>query len=258
MIRKLKALGLALMAVFAIGAVASSVASAEITKPGLFTFSVGVNELAEIHTEPVGVPAFTVNSLSITCVTVPYTGNPVKTKASPNEDIVEANTKGPESTDITLSPTGFEKCHVVIAGLTKTVTVTVNGCAMVLDAKTTETKGVVSNTALTTMECPTGKKIEIHVYSTASTETTTTCTYDLEAVAGNTTEPGITLDNQFNTPTSPNDILATVTLEDFEVTNTIKSAVCGQNATENLIYHGQFTIRATNEAHQIVDSAVSG
>ncbi len=258
MIRKLKALGLALMAVFAIGAVASSTASAEVTSPGLFTFNVGANELAEIHAEQVGISTITVNNRSITCTTVTFTGNPVKTKASPNQDEVEGNTKGPQSTDITLTPTfGPSNCHDVIAGLTKTVTITTNGCAFVLDAKTTVTGVVTSNTALTTVECPVTKKIEVHVYSTAGTEVGTTCTYDIEAKAANITRPGIILDNKVNTRVSPNDILATATVEGLEVNNTIVSAVCGPNSTENIVFHGEITIRATNEAHQFVDTSVS-
>ncbi len=259
MIRKLKALGLALVAVFAVGAVASSVASAEVTKAGLFTFNVGANEQAEIHAEQVGatVNTFTMNGLALTCGTVNLTGNPVKTKASPNQDEVEGNTKGPQSTDITLTPTfGPNNCHMVVAGLTKTVTVTTNGCAFVLDAKTTETKGVVSNTALTTVECPAGKKIEIHLYSTAATETTTTCTYDIDPAA-NTTVPGITLDNKVNTPTAANDILATVKLEGITLNNTIVNAVCGPNATEKITYEGEITIRATNAVSEFVDASVS-
>ncbi len=256
MSRKLKALGLALMAVFAIGAVASSAASAEVTKSGLFTASVGAAEQAKIDAEQVGVNTFTINGLSLTCGTVTLTGNPVTTKASPEQDIVEGNKKGPESTDVTLAPTfGPNNCHVVIAGLTKTITVTTNGCAFVLDAKTTETKGVVSNTALSTLECPTGKKIEVHIYSTTATETTTTCTYDIEPAA-NTTVSGITLDNKVNTPGSANDILATIK-EGSTWQNTVPSAVCGQNATETGVYAGEITIRATNEAGSFVDASVS-
>ncbi len=258
MIRNLKALGLALVAVFAMSAVASSMASAEVTKPGLFTFGVAATELSELHAEQVGATpdTFTLNGLALTCGTVTLTGNPVKTKASPNEDIVEANTKGSSSTDITLTPT-YDKCHVVIAGLTKTITVTTNDCSFVFDAKTTETKGVVSNTALTTIECPAGKKIEIHIYSTAGTEVGTTCTYDVEATAANTTLPGIKLDNKVNTPASADDILATIKVEGIEVNNTIKSAVCGQNAIEKATYDGEDTIRATNEAHAFVDMSAS-
>ncbi len=269
MSRKLKALGLALVAMFAMSAVASSMASAEVTKPGLFTAKVGVNEVAKIDAEQVQAPGkplntFTVNGLALTCGTVKLTGNPVNTKASPEEDVVKEKVKGPESTDVTLTPEfGPANCHVVIAGLTKTVTVTENGCAFVFDAKTTETKGVISNTALTTIECPSGKKIEVHVYSTAGTETTTTCTYDIEAIAANQTLPGITLDNKVNTvkeppePSESNDILATVNVTGITVKNTIKSAVCGQNDPEKATYEGEVTIQATTEANVLTDASVS-
>ncbi len=259
MIRNLKALGFALVAVFAMSAVASSMASAETTKSGLFTAKVGANELAGIDAEQVGltVNTFTLNELKLTCATVTLAGHPVKTKGGTESDKVEADTKGPESTDVRLNPVfGPNNCHVVIAGLTKTVTVTPNGCSFVFDATTTETKGVISNTALNTVECPSGKKIEVHVYSTASTEATTICTYDVEEKVANTTQPGITLVNKVNTPTAADDILATVKVN-VSVNNTIISAACGPNATEPAVYEGEVTVRATDEAGNFVDASAS-
>ena len=256
MTHKLKTLGLALVAVFAMSAVASSVASATTTSPSLFTFNVGANELASIDAEQIGVGTLTINGLAITCGTVTGKGNPVKTKAA-EPDVVEGTTKGPESTDVTLTGLfGPNNCHVVVAGLTKTITVTENGCAGILDAKTTVTGGVTSNSGLFTIECPAGKKVEVHMYSTAATEVGTTCTYDIEAIAANTTRPGIVLTNKVNTPGSANDIVGDGNLQ-LTVNNTIKSAVCGQNATETLLAHGQSTVRATNEKGEFVDTSVS-
>ena len=260
MIRNLKALGLALVAVFAMSAVVSSVASAEVTSPGLFTANVGANVQATIDGEQEGINLFTVNGLALTCGTVTLTGHPVKTKAEvppTHESVLEGNTKGPSSTDVTLLPKfGPNNCHVVVAGLTKTVTVTENGCGFVFDAKKTVTAGVTSYAAVATVECPVGKKIEVHVYSTAAGEGTTTCTYDIEAIAANTTMPGITLTNKVNQPTSVNDVTADISVK-TTVNNTIKSAVCGQNATEIATYEGNATLRATNEASVFVDASVS-
>ena len=257
MIRNLKVLGLALAAVFAMSAVGASMSSAEITSPGLFTFKVGATELATIHGEEEGVNLITLNGLALTCGTVTSMGTPVKTKASPNQDEVEADTKGPESTDITFFYTfGPNNCHVVIAGLTKTVTVTTNGCGVIWDAKTTVTHAGFDNTALSTIECPIGKKIEIHVYSEKAGEVSTTCTYDIEAIAANTTVPGITLTNKTNTPGSADDITADINTG-LTVTNTIKSAVCGLNATEKAIYEGEITLQATNEPGNVVDFSAS-
>ena len=234
MIRNLKAFGLALVAVFAMSAVAASVASAETTNPGLFTFGVGANELATIDDEqdPGTINTIALNGLSLTCGTVTTMGTPVKTKvASP--DVVEADTKGPESTDITFEPIfGPTNCHAVVAGLTKTVTVTANGCGLIWDAKTTVTKTGFDNTAFTTVECPINKKIEIHVYNEKAVEATTLCTYDIEAIAANTTVPGITLTNKVNQPTSPNDITADINTE-LSINNTIKSALCGKMRPKN-------------------------
>ncbi len=257
MTHKLKVLGLVLVAMFAMSSVSASIASAEVTKAGLFTFNVGAGELASVDNEQIGASTLTVNGLAITCGTAGGTGNPVKTKLSPNEDVVEENIKGPESTDITIPPIfGTSNCHVVIAGLTKTVTVTTNGCAGVFDAKTTETKGVVSNTALITIECPAGKKIEVHAYTTAGTEAGTTCTYDIEAIAANTTVPGVTLENKINTPMEVNDMVNRFKIN-FSLNNTVKSPVCGQNATESVVAQGEATLRATDEAGKLVDISVS-
>ena len=257
MTHKLKILGLALVAVFAMSAVVSSVASATVTSPGLFTFSVGANEQATIGAEQIGVGLMTINGLAITCGTVTGTGHPVKTKAAPEADVVEKNTVGPSSTDVTLAGTfGPNNCHVVIAGLTKTITVTTNGCAGILDAKKTVTGGVTTFTGLFTVECPVGKKVEVHIYSTAATEVGTNCTYDIEAVPANTTLPGIELTNKVNQPTSVNDIVGDGKLN-LTVNNTIKSALCGQNATEVLVAEGQSTVRATNALGAFVDASVS-
>ncbi len=255
---KLKTLGHALVVVFAMSSVSASMASAEVTKPAKFTFSVGANELAEVHAEQIGaVATLTVNGLAITCGTVTGTGNPVKTKASPEEDVVEGNTKGSESTDLTMTPIfGPNNCHVVIAGITKTVTYTTNGCAGVFDAKTTETKGVNSFALLSTIECPAGKKIEVHLYNSPTLESATLCTYDIEPIAANTTVPGVTLSNKTNTPTEPNDIVSQVKMT-LSIRDTIKSAICGQNETENFVTEGETTLRATNESNQFVDISVS-
>ena len=220
MMRNLKVLGLALVASFALSAVVASAASAE---TGHFTVQgVGAGETAGASGTQVGTNTFTVNGLALQCTTATATGNALST--------------GPEPSTVTLVPT-YSGCKVVIAGLTKLVTVTTNGCAYVFTA--TKNTNAVPFSADLTVECEGAKKqIEIHVYSTASSEATTTCTYDVtphQTITGLiqlTNEPAAT----------PDDILAHINVS-LPIHNTIKNAVCGQNDIETSNYHGTFTIQ---------------
>ena len=221
--RNLKTLGLALVAAFALSAVVASAASAETAH---FTVQgIGAGETAGVKGTQVGSPTntFTKNGLTMTCATATVTGKALST--------------GPEPSTITLEPT-YSGCHVVIAGLTKTVTVTMNGCAYIYRA-TKNTESVAFSADLT-IECEVAgpKKIEIHTYSTAGTEVGTTCTTDItphQTITGTiqlTNEPAAT----------PDDILAHINVT-FPVHNTIQGALCGQNAIESTTWHGTFTLQ---------------
>lgn len=201
-----------------------------------FIPKVGKGETAKIDSQQIGTNTFTVNALSITCATNTGSGKTL--------------TAGGASTEVSITPL-YETCHVVIAGLTKTVTITVNKCAYILNATTTTAEsGALSNPADTSVSCENkGEALQIHIYSTANTETTTTCTYDLEPQGPLT---GTTLTNQTNTPGSANDIKADFTIN-LSVNNTIKNAVCGQNATETMKAAGETTLRATNAKSEYVD-----
>ncbi len=218
MVRNLKALGIALVAVFALSAVVASAASAE---PALFTAEgIGAAETAEVSggQTAAGKDTFTLNGLKLTCTTATLSG--------------KALAAGPSSTNITLTPK-YEGCHVVIAGLTKTVTVTPNKCGYQFNATKNTPAGTLK--ADLTIECATGEGIEIHIYSTANTETTTTCTY---IVTHQTINGGITLTNK-----AGGTITAVPNLN-VSTDNTIKSAVCGQNAVENAVYEGEDSLQA--------------
>jgi uncharacterized membrane protein len=156
-----------------------------------------------------------------------------------------ALTSGPQSTEATVTPS-YTGCRVVVAGITKLVTVTMNHCHYKFNATT-------SSTATVAVECDnTGESIEIHVYNSKTSETTTICTFDVtpQGPLG-----GITLTNSA-AGVSPMDIIAhidaTVTMD-----NTIHSSVCGQNATETATYEGEDTITATDALGNPVDLTVS-
>jgi hypothetical protein len=241
MFRNLKIVGVA-MAVFAFTALAASSAMAKDigTHNSVFTASVGA-EKAKIDGTQIGAgDRFTVNGLSLTCVTATLSGT--------------ALTSGTSSESVTLEPT-YKTCHVVVAGLTKTVLVTTNGCAYIFHAKTTTTEATATtfdNTATVTLECPEGVHLEIHVYNKKELAEESLCTY--------TVTPGhlgtIPLDNKINTPSGVNDIVATPNFS-FSVDNDIKSAICGQNAIETATYKGEDTIQATTQGGTLVHASIS-
>jgi hypothetical protein len=247
MIRNLKALAVALMAAFAMSLVIASAAPAKDlgTHSGLFTANVTAGETAVGVGEQIGTAQMAITGLPpVTCSTVKGTG--------------KALTKGPSTTEVTIETT-YEGCHIVLAGLTKAVTVTMNGCAYVSDAKTTTTENTPSGisfdrTATVTVECPQNKQIELHVYAKATQpHSEILCTYDIGAQGPLS---GITLTNKINTPTAVNDIEIEGAVSTV-LTNTIKSAICGQSANPTGITSGKGTLRATNEIGQFVDASVS-
>ncbi|HEU5105064.1 MAG TPA: hypothetical protein VFU11_04425 [Solirubrobacterales bacterium] len=107
MTRNLKALGLALIAVFAMGAIVASSASAT-----SFHFN---SNAADGHTilngEQIGVHKFNTTAGEVTCEVAKFTGT------------TTSNTV----TDVTIKPT-YEKCHIVIFGSKVSATVNMNGC----------------------------------------------------------------------------------------------------------------------------------
>jgi len=237
--RNLKVLGLALVASFALSAVVASAASAETAH---FTVEgIGVGQTAGAAGGQVGTNTFTVNGLALQCTTATVTGKALST--------------GPEPSTVTLEPK-YEGCKVLVAGLTKLVTVTTNGCAYIFQAtKKTPVGAPKPFSADLTIECPkTGpEKIEIHVYSTASSEGTTTCTYDVtphQTITGLielTNEPAAT----------PDDILAHINVS-FPVHNTFPGvSVCGPNPIETATYHGTFTLQGLSAGGVPVHTTIS-
>ncbi len=203
---------------------------------GQFLANVGPAETAKIDSEQIGTNTLTLNGLSYTCTSVKGTG--------------AFASGGSSSTSVSLS-TSYETCHVVFLGLTKLVTFTMNQCSFVLNATTTTAEsGTTSNPADTEVSCQNGgEAIEIHMYSTVGSETTTTCTYDLEPQGPIS---GVTLTNQANTPAAADDLKVSTNVS-ISLKNTIKSALCGQNEKETAIYSGQSTLRATRNSGAFVD-----
>ena len=141
--------------------------------------------------------------------------------------------------------------------VTRTVTVTTNGCAYKVNAtKNTNSAGGIHTpfSADLSIECPkvgeVTKEIEVHVYSNGAEphSGSVTCTYDI---------PEQTVNNQIqltNEPGNPDDIVAHVTAT-LDITNTMPGGVCTNAITSE--YHGKETLTATNAEDESVNSTVS-
>src|SRR5262249_42863368 len=101
---------------------ASSSAAEHKLQARMFIANVGPAETAKIDSEQLGTNTLTLNGLSFTCTSVKGTG--------------AFTGGGSTSTSISIS-TSYETCHVVILGLTKLATFTMNQCSFVLNATTT-------------------------------------------------------------------------------------------------------------------------
>jgi hypothetical protein len=152
MIRNLKALGLALVAVFAITAVTASAASAQ----GKLTSDGPMTLLGTQTGEPVA------NALTIfgktECPSATYTGH--KVASTPHATIPSTG-----ATQVTITP---HYGHCVSGGFPSTISM--NGCDYVFDIGAT-TGGIVGTYGVgTTIVCPVGKNIEIKTYTTTAHE----------------------------------------------------------------------------------------
>jgi hypothetical protein len=168
MIRNLKALGLALVAVFAMSAVVASAASAAI--PSL-TAASGPVTLSGSDTAGTK-STLTAFGLKTEC-TGSYTAH--KYNVTPREFIPSG------ATTITVTPV-YTNCVGVIGGTSTPATVTMNGCDYVLHVGNT-VAGVEKYGGTTDVVCPESQQIEVHVY-TNSTHATTICTVKVPGQTG--------------------------------------------------------------------------
>jgi hypothetical protein len=139
MTRNLRALGLGLIAVFAMGAILASVAQAE--KAAVATVE---KSPATIEGTQEGANVFNRAGREVTCGTATLHGTV---------------TNGSESAEVT--PT-YLNCHAIVLGTKLPATVTMNGCTFKFTL-TADAGDTFTNTA--SLICPANKTIEIHVYA---------------------------------------------------------------------------------------------
>lgn len=162
MTRKLKVLGIAMVAVFAMSAVMASAASA-----GAFT-STGPTVLKAVEKEA----TLTAFGLKVVCepdYEVGIVGETPHKKGLPSG-----------STTFTITPV-YTACNSFIGETKAPSTVTMNGCDFVLHIGAlisgTKYKGTAD------VVCPAGKEIEVHAYTSVA-HSSTVCTVKIPAQAG--------------------------------------------------------------------------
>jgi hypothetical protein len=224
MTRNLKALGLALLAALALGAMAASTAQATIGN-AVATIEGGSGV---IHGKDEVAGQLTRNGRTITCTTAHYKSNTVTTGDA----------------SITVTPE-YSNCHS--AGLP--VTVTMNECAFIF-AFTADKPGAEHTfTAISHLECPALKVAEIHVYSSHNNHTVgvSLCTYHFGA-QNNKTE--ISLTNKAAGGTTPKDwITADITVGGIVSTRTSGSELlCGNELDNAGTLHASAELKGTTHA----------
>jgi hypothetical protein len=226
MTRNLKALGLALLALLALGAMAASsaqatIGNAQLTIEGGSGFIHGKGEGAAMQ--------YTRNGRVQTCATANY----------------KSTTVNSGDTSITVTP---EYANCTSGGLPSTITM--NGCAFVFTFTGHNIGGGNHTfTAITHIECPVGKVIETHVYSSHANHTAgvSLCTYHIGA-QNNKTE--ISLTNQAAGGTTPKDwITADITVGGIVSTRTSGSELlCGKELDNEGTFHATVELKGTTHA----------
>jgi hypothetical protein len=157
MTRNLKALGLALVAVFALGAVVASAASAQV---GTLT-STGPVTLIAVNTGEASTNQITAFGGTIQCPNTKYTGH--KYNVTPHTFI-------PNDVSTTTVTPHFGTCTSKIGAASFLTTIDMNGCDFVFHIEGT-TPGVDTYTVRATVVCEATKHIVITIYATAAKHT---------------------------------------------------------------------------------------
>jgi hypothetical protein len=220
MTRNLKALGLALFAVFALSAMAATTASAA---------------QEEVSLTPAEYPATITGTVDpITEATTHYfeTSGGVKLECEQVAFDATIKEKGVGDTNVTVTPT-YAKCKSTAGNL---ATVTMEGCDYVFHGGETDGAGGFKNGTVD-LVCPTGVTGPvIHVYVSATSEAEELCTLTVWNFTNKTGNTAV------NVAGSPNDVTMTTNVTGINVTRH-GSVACGK-ATQTAIYKGGTTLKA--------------
>jgi hypothetical protein len=160
MIRNLKILGVALIAVFALSAV---MASAALAQNGLLT-STGPVKLTGTLTGAKNENSLTAFGGVVTCSTTKYTGNKILTEAQTKEgkthELLQSG-----SSNVTITP-HFTGCITTQAGIEFPMTIDMNGCDFEFDLGVTSAANKYK--VKMTEECPTANTIKTTIFANAT------------------------------------------------------------------------------------------
>lgn len=234
MIRNLKALGLALVAVFAMSAIVASAASAqglqgELTSDGPVT-------LVGTEIGAAGENALTAFGGKVEAVGSKLTGH--KYNVTPHVFIPTP------VTTVTLTPDYEQsKCKHTLLGVARPCTITMNGCDYVLHIeKTTETPADTYGATIDIV-CPVGQKIDLDIYpaGTLPAEHATKAQFCTVTVPAQTGLKGA--DVTTNTVSDDFTVQGTI----VNITLTKELAGCGASETKEGKFDINMTVKGLNE-----------
>jgi hypothetical protein len=228
MIRNLKAFGLAVVAMAALGSLVAPGAQAAPT------FDTNAGAGVEWHptgTEINGDHTYTLPLGTLSCEESHF--DPTKTY----KDSV---------TTVRVTPT-YNKCHATTPAGTFPVTVTHNGCEFEFHAEEKETATTYKGSAA--LECPVGiKGIEIHVFNDVNHQNLR-CTF--------TVKPQI-INGNILTHNEATDVVLTANTVETAVEKTSGTLLQCGGSTPTAIYHGDATVTATNNLGESVKATITG
>jgi hypothetical protein len=238
MIRNLKALGLALVAVVAISVMAASAASA--ATPGEMTVGAGTQNVTATEIAA-GVNRFTMFGNSLEC-------------PGSNYSIWKYNSTLPEEpvpnavTTVTAFP-NFKQ-SACKSGLGTKATVTVNSCDFVFHVG--ETTGGGETYAVTAdVVCPGLVEVDMHFYASAANENIVVCTVNFGTQSGLTGTAHLT---NGVAPSGKKDVTLSGIFKGLHV---IETGLCGNKTETGGEFHISATFQGTNGAGAATDFFVT-
>jgi hypothetical protein len=234
---KLKALGLALIAMLAISAIVAAAAQAE---EGTFTLEGEQGFIHATREQPLSSPVDyfqTASGNKLACESIHYssgtlTGNSNKVTITP------------DYTDHT------QGSNCKMDNVLK-VTITENGCAFVFYHLTT-VAGKTDYTTTVEIECPAGKALETHVHKLLSSEIACTTTIKSQTLNGT-----LTVENMAGLEGHPTDLTLSGSINIPSIQHNKESTLCGGAKNETLepvytyVISSPLTVTGTNDAKNV-------
>jgi hypothetical protein len=239
MIRNLKALGLALVAVFAMMAMAAQGAQGEEGAdftPASFPTTIDITNESTFTWAVPGLPTQTCAEVS---------GHAILEDASP---------------ELTATEIQFATCHVVTLGITFPVTVDMNGCHYLFTAHTYTPKATEGDGAAdgdVHIVCPEDREKTITVFKAGSSghpEADLRCTIHVPPQT-----PGPATDVTYLNENTEGKMAITAQFHELEAQMTVtESTICGKERTVTAKFNLSLWMKATDDEGNYIDLTMSG